>query len=44
MGPDLDQNCLQRLLRPLVKSVYQKINFLISLENICCGYSKDPSH
>ena len=29
--------------RPLVKSVYQKINFLINNQNICCGYSKEPS-
>ena len=30
-------------LRTLVKSVYQKNNFLISLPKICCGYSKEPS-
>ena len=34
VGPDLGLNCLQRLsaddYRPLVKSVYQNINFLTS--------------
>ena len=29
--------------RPLVKSAYRNINFLISQPNICCGYSKEPS-
>ena len=29
--------------RPLVKNAYQKINFLISQPNICCGYSKELS-
>ena len=30
-------------IRSSVKCVYQKINFLISQPNICCGYSKEPS-
>ena len=29
--------------RPLDKSAYQIINFLISQQKICCGYSKEPS-
>ena len=29
-------------VRPLVKSVYQKFNFLFSHQNKCCGYSKEP--
>ena len=28
---------------PLVKSAYQKIIFLFLNQNICCGYSKEPS-
>ena len=28
------------LTRPLVRSVYQNINFLFFNQNICCGYSK----
>ena len=28
----------------LVKSAYQKIFFLFLNQNICCGYSKEPSH
>ena len=31
------------LIRPLVKSVKQKIIFLFLIQNICCGYSKEPS-
>ena len=35
------------IIRPLVKSAYQKINFLISQPKlmlyICCGYSKELS-
>ena len=27
----------------LVKSVYQKLIFLFLNQNICCGYSKEPS-
>ena len=35
---------MQRVkLRPLVKSAYQKVNFLFLSQNICCGYSKEPS-
>ena len=30
-------------LRPLVKSEYLKIEFIISQPNICCGYSKEPA-
>ena len=29
--------------RPLVKSAYQKLTFLFLNQNICCGYSKEPS-
>ena len=29
-------------VRPLVKSVYQKIDRIN--QNICCGYSKEPTH
>ena len=29
--------------KPLVKSAYQKIIFLFLNQNICCGYSKEPS-
>ena len=29
--------------RPSVKSVYQKLIFLCLNQNICCGYSKEPS-
>ena len=29
--------------RPLVKSAYPKIFFLFLIQNICCGYSKEPS-
>ena len=29
--------------RPLVKSAYQKIIFLSNNQNICCGYSNEPS-
>ena len=29
--------------RPLVKSAYKKIAFLFLNQNICCGYSKEPS-
>ena len=29
--------------RPLVKSAYSKISFLILNQNICYGYSKEPS-
>ena len=29
--------------RNLFTSPYQKINFLILNQNICCGYSKEPS-
>ena len=32
-----------QVYRPLVKSGYQKNDFLISQPNICCGYSKEPS-
>ena len=28
---------------PLVKSAYRKFNFLFLNQNICCGYSKEPS-
>ena len=31
------------LPRPLVKSAYQKLTFLFLIQNICCGYSKEPS-
>ena len=31
------------LLRPLVKSVYQKIFFLFLNQNVCYGYSKELS-
>ena len=31
------------VFRPLVKSEYQKNNFLISQPNICCEYSKELS-
>ena len=34
----------QKYIRPLVKSAYQKINFLFLNQNISCGYSKEPSH
>ena len=30
-------------IKPLVKSVYQKNNFLFLNQNICCGYSKELS-
>ena len=31
-------------IRPSVKSVYQKKYFFLFLnQNICCGYSKEPS-
>ena len=32
------------LTRPVVKSAYQKIFFLFSNQNICCGYLKEPSN
>ena len=28
---------------PLVKSVYQKLFVFFLNQNICCGYSKEPS-
>ena len=31
------------IYRPLVKSMYQKIFFLFLNQNICYGYSKEPS-
>ena len=31
------------LYRTLDKSAYQKLFFLILIQNICCGYSKEPS-
>ena len=34
---------LVSISRPLVKRVYQKIIFLFLNQNICCGYSKEPS-
>ena len=30
--------------RPPDKGVYRKIIFLFLNQNICCGYSKEPSH
>ena len=36
-------NWISGLSRPLVKSAYQKIFFLFLNQNICCGYSKEPS-
>ena len=30
-------------MRPLVKSVHKKNIFLISQQNVCCGYSKEPA-
>ena len=29
--------------RPLVKTAYQKRIFLFLNQNICCGYTKEPS-
>ena len=34
---------LHQVSQAFSKSTYQKINFLISSPNICCGYSKEPS-
>ena len=31
-------------IRPLVESVYQQIILLFLNQNICCVYSKEPSH
>ena len=31
------------ILRPFAKSAYQKNIFLFLKQNICCGYSKEPS-
>ena len=31
------------VIRQLIKSAYQKLDFLFLNQNMCCGYSKDPS-
>ena len=35
--------CQHECFRPLVKSAYQKMFFLFLNQNICGGYSKEPS-
>ena len=37
------QSVIPDMVRPLVKSAYQKNYFLFLNQNICCGYSKEPS-
>ena len=38
-----NEKTFRTLIRPLVKTAYQKNNFLIPNQNIYCGYSKEPS-
>ena len=38
-----DYDSDSKLIRPLVKSAYQKIIFLSINQNICCWYSNEPS-
>ena len=34
---------LSESFRPIVKTAYSKLFFLFLNQNICCGYSKEPS-
>ena len=44
-----NDNTLVHLIRPPDKSAYKSAYwknyfFLLLIQNICCGYSKEPSH
>ena len=34
---------IDTVIRQLIKSAYQKLDFLFLNQNMCCGYSKDLS-